>query len=142
MNLPDKDITTVHRSDGSGTNFIFTSYLADVSPDFKSKVGAGKSVEWPGKNSVGAKGNPGVAGQVQNIDGAIGYVEFAYAAQNKIPYADMINKAGKTVKPDPAEASGPRPPALTGKTPPRVTASCSSTSRVTTAGPSSAPPIS
>ncbi len=99
-NLPDKDITTVHRSDGSGTNFIFTSYLAEVSPDFKSKVGAGKSVEWPGKNSVGAKGNPGVAGQVQNIDGSIGYVEFAYAAQNKIPYADMINKAGKTVKPD------------------------------------------
>jgi phosphate transport system substrate-binding protein len=99
-NLPDKDITVVHRSDGSGTTFIFTSYLADVSPDFKSKVGSGKSVEWPGKNSVGAKGNPGVAGQVQNVDGAIGYVEYAYAAQNKIPYASMVNKAGKTVKPD------------------------------------------
>jgi phosphate transport system substrate-binding protein len=98
--LPDKDITVVHRSDGSGTTFIFTSYLADVSPDFKSKVGLGKSVNWPGKNSVGAKGNPGVAGQVQNVDGAIGYVEYAYAAQNKIPYASMINKAGKVVKPD------------------------------------------
>ena len=85
VNLPDKDITTVHRSDGSGTNFIFTSYLAEVSPDFKSKVGVGKSVKWPGKNSVGAKGNPGVAGQVQNIDGSIGYVEYAYAVQNKIP---------------------------------------------------------
>ena len=99
VNLPDKDITVVHRSDGSGTTFIFTSYLADVSPEFKSKVGVGKEVKWPGKNSVGAKGNPGVAGQVQNIDGAIGYVEYAYAAQNKIPYADLINKAGKVVKP-------------------------------------------
>ena len=99
LNLPDKDITTVHRSDGSGTNFIFTSYLADVSPDFKSKVGVGKEVQWPGQNSVGAKGNPGVAGQVQNIDGSIGYVEYAYAVQNKIPNADMINKAGKVVKP-------------------------------------------
>jgi phosphate transport system substrate-binding protein len=97
--LPDKDIISVHRSDGSGTNFIFTSYLAAVSPEFKSKVGAGKSVNWPGKNSVGAKGNPGVAGQVQNIDGSIGYVEYAYAVQNKIPTADMLNKAGKVVKP-------------------------------------------
>jgi phosphate transport system substrate-binding protein len=99
LSLPDKDITTVHRSDGSGTNFIFTSYLAAVSPEFKSKVGSGKSVNWPGKNSIGAKGNPGVAGQVQNIDGSIGYVEYAYAAQNKIPTADMLNKAGKVVKP-------------------------------------------
>jgi phosphate transport system substrate-binding protein len=98
--LPAKDITIVHRSDGSGTTFIFSSYLSDVSPDFKSKVGAGKSLKWPGKNSVGAKGNPGVAGQVQNIDGAIGYVEYAYAFQNKIPYANLINKAGKVVKPD------------------------------------------
>jgi phosphate transport system substrate-binding protein len=99
VKLPDKDITVVHRSDGSGTTFIFTSYLAAVSPEFKSKVGVGKSVNWPAKNSVGAKGNPGVAGQVQNIDGAIGYVEYAYSAQNKIPYANMINKAGKLVKP-------------------------------------------
>jgi phosphate transport system substrate-binding protein len=97
--LPDKNITVVHRSDGSGTTFIFTSYLSTVSPDFKSKVGAGKAVKWPGKNSVGAKGNPGVAGQVQNIDGAIGYVEYAYAYQNKIPTIDMKNKAGKVVKP-------------------------------------------
>lgn len=98
--LPDKNITVVHRSDGSGTTFIFTSYLSAVSPEFKSKVGAGKAVKWPGKNSVGAKGNPGVAGQVQNIDGSIGYVEYAYAYQNKIPYCAQINKAGKVVKPD------------------------------------------
>jgi len=98
--LPDKNITVVHRSDGSGTTFIFTSYLSAVSPDFKGKVGPGKAVKWPGKNSVGAKGNPGVAGQVQNIDGAIGYVEYAYAYQNKIPTINMKNKAGKTVKPD------------------------------------------
>jgi phosphate transport system substrate-binding protein len=98
--LPDKNITVVHRSDGSGTTFIFTSYLATVSPEFKSKVGAGKAVKWPGKNSVGAKGNPGVAGQVQNIDGAIGYVEYAYALQNQIPYANLKNKAGRVVKPD------------------------------------------
>ena len=99
VDLPDKGITIVHRSDGSGTTFIFTSYLAEVSPDFKSKVGPGKAVKWPGANSVGAKGNPGVAGQVQNIDGAIGYVEYAYASQNKIPSANLINKAGKAVKP-------------------------------------------
>jgi phosphate transport system substrate-binding protein len=98
--LPDKEITVVHRADGSGTTFIFTSYLAEVSPDFKARVGAGKAVKWPGKNSVGAKGNPGVAGQVQNIDGSIGYVEFAYAFQNKIPFANLKNKAGKVVKPD------------------------------------------
>jgi len=97
--LPDKNITVVHRSDGSGTTFIFTSYLAKVSAPFKSKVGAGKAVEWPGKNSVGAKGNPGVAGQVQNIDGAIGYVEYAYAHQNKIPVIHMKNQAGKVVEP-------------------------------------------
>ncbi len=99
LNLPAKDITTVHRSDGSGTNFIFTSYLSDVSPEFKTKVGSGTSVNWPGKNSVGGKGNPGVAAQVQNVDGSIGYVEYAYAVQNKIPTADMINKAGKVMKP-------------------------------------------
>jgi phosphate transport system substrate-binding protein len=98
--LPDKAITVVHRADGSGTTFIFSSYLAEVSPEFKSKVGAGKSLQWPAANSVGAKGNPGVAGQVQNIDGAIGYVEYAYASQNKIPYANLINKSGKVVKPD------------------------------------------
>jgi len=98
--LPDKCITVVHRSDGSGTTFIFSSYLAAVSPEFKSKVGAGKALKWPAASSVGAKGNPGVAGQVQNIDGAIGYVEYAYAAQSKIPYAKMTNKAGKVVKPD------------------------------------------
>jgi len=98
--LPDKDITVIHRSDSSGTTFIYTSYLAAVSPDFKGKVGAGKAVKWPGTNSVGAKGNPGVAGQVQNIDGSIGYVEYAYALQNKIPIISLKNKAGKVVKPD------------------------------------------
>ena len=98
--LPDQNITVVHRSDGSGTTFIFTSYLAAVSPDFKSKVGPGKAVKWPGKNSVGAKGNPGVAGMVQNVNGAVGYVEYAYAHQNKIPAINMKNQAGKVVKPD------------------------------------------
>ena len=100
LNLPAKNITIIHRSDGSGTTFIFTSYLATVSADWKAKVGAGKAVKWPAPNSVGAKGNPGVAGQVQQIDGAIGYVEFAYALQNKIPSASLINKDGKIVKPD------------------------------------------
>ncbi len=100
LKLPDKDITVVHRSDGSGTTFIFTSYLSTVSPKWKEQVGTGKAVKWPAKNSVGAKGNPGVAGQVQNIDGAIGYVEFAYAHQNKIPYARLKNKAGVLVAPN------------------------------------------
>jgi phosphate transport system substrate-binding protein len=100
-NLPDKAITVVHRSDGSGTTEIFTKYLSDVSADWKNGPGAGPSVEWPvdkAGNGVGGKGNPGVAAAVQNTPYSIGYVESSYAVANKITYADMVNKAGKTVQ--------------------------------------------
>jgi phosphate transport system substrate-binding protein len=95
--LPSEAIAVVHRSDGSGTTFNFTYYLADVSADWKSKVGADASVEWP--TGIGAKGNEGVAQNVGNTKGAIGYVEYAYALQNKLTYTKMMNKAGKTVSP-------------------------------------------
>ncbi len=100
LKLPSQAITVAHRTDGSGTTFIFTSYLAAVSPEFKSKVGAGKAVKWPAENSIGGKGNEGVAGQVKAVKGAIGYVEYAYAFQNKMPYASLSNKAGKVVQAD------------------------------------------
>ena len=96
VTLPSGDIAVVHRSDGSGTTNIFTNYLSAVSPDWKSKVGAGTTVNWP--VGLGGKGNPGVAGAVQQTDGSIGYVELAYAVQNKIPYAKMKNQAGQTVE--------------------------------------------
>jgi phosphate transport system substrate-binding protein len=98
--LPSAAITVAHRTDGSGTTFIFTDYLTKVSPAWKGAVGAGKAVKWPAKNSVGGKGNAGVAGQVQNINGAIVYVEYAYAYQNKIPTIKLKNKAGKFVEPN------------------------------------------
>ncbi len=97
LNLPDLAIASIHRADGSGTTFNFTNYLSKVSPDWKSKVGEATSVEWPG--GIGAKGNDGVANNVATTKGAIGYVEFAYAEQNKLTFVDMINKAGKTVAP-------------------------------------------
>jgi phosphate transport system substrate-binding protein len=100
VKLPSQAITIAHRTDGSGTTFIFTSYLAEISPEWKAKVGAGKAVKWPAAASIGGKGNEGVAGQVKAVKGAIGYVEYAYAFQNKIPYAQLKNKAGKFVKPD------------------------------------------
>ncbi len=87
----------MHRSDGSGTTFIFTDYLSKVSADWKSKVGSNTSVEWPA--GIGAKGNEGVANNVAQTKGAIGYVEYAYAKQNKLTYTKMINKDGKTVAP-------------------------------------------
>jgi phosphate transport system substrate-binding protein len=96
VQLPDKSIIVVHRSDGSGTSFIFTSYLSAVSSDWKAKVGAGTSVKWP--VGLGGKGNEGVAGTVVQNDGAIGYVELAYAVQNKLPMASMVNAAGKTLE--------------------------------------------
>ena len=96
LTLPAKDIIVVHRSDGSGTSFIFTSYLAAVSSDWKSKVGASTSVNWP--VGLGGKGNEGVAGTVSQNDGAIGYVELAYAKQNKLAYSKMKNVAGTTVE--------------------------------------------
>ncbi len=100
VKLPAQAITVAHRTDGSGTTFIFSSYLAQVSPEFKEKVGAGKAVKWPAANSIGGKGNEGVAGQVKAVNGAIGYVEYAYAFQNKIPFATLKNQAGKFVQPD------------------------------------------
>ena len=84
-------------SDGSGTTFNFTYYLSDVSPDWKSKVGTNTAVQWPA--GIGAKGNEGVANNVAQTKGSIGYVEYAYAKQNKLTYTKMINKAGKTVSP-------------------------------------------
>jgi phosphate transport system substrate-binding protein len=95
--LPSQAIAVVHRSDGSGTTFNFTDYLSKVSPDWKSKVGSATAVEWP--IGIGAKGNEGVANNVANTKGSIGYVEYAYAKQNKLTYANMINKDGKTVSP-------------------------------------------
>jgi phosphate transport system substrate-binding protein len=97
VTLPSTPIAVVHRADGSGTTFNFTNYLAKVSPDWQSKVGEGASVDWP--VGIGAKGNDGVANNVAGTKGAIGYVEYAYAKQNKLTYADMINAAGKTVAP-------------------------------------------
>ena len=95
--LPAQAIAVVHRSDGSGTTFNFTYYLAQVSADWKSKVGAATSVEWPA--GIGAKGNEGVANNVTQTQGSIGYVELAYALQNKMIYTHMVNKDGKTVQP-------------------------------------------
>jgi phosphate transport system substrate-binding protein len=95
--LPDQAIALVHRSDGSGTTFNFTYYLSDVSADWKSKVGTNTSVQWPA--GIGAKGNEGVANNVANTKGAVGYVEYAYALQNKLTFTKMINKSGKTVSP-------------------------------------------
>ncbi|HEY7169045.1 MAG TPA: phosphate ABC transporter substrate-binding protein PstS [Candidatus Binatia bacterium] len=97
MKLPDLTIAVVHRSDGSGTTFIFTDYLSKVSSEWKTKVGSATSVNWPG--DVGGKGNEGVASSVKQIPGAIGYVELAYVNQNKMPYAVLRNKAGKFVEP-------------------------------------------
>ncbi|HET6250918.1 MAG TPA: phosphate ABC transporter substrate-binding protein PstS [Tepidisphaeraceae bacterium] len=94
--LPNLPITTVHRTDGSGTNFIFTNYLGTQSEEFNKKVGSGKSVEWP--NGEGGAFNSGVTQIVQQTNGAIGYIELAYALQNKIPFAVMKNKDGKFVK--------------------------------------------
>jgi phosphate transport system substrate-binding protein len=98
--LPSQAIVVVHRSDGSGTTFIWTDYLSKVSADWKSKVGANTSVEWPA--GIGAKGNEGVANNVQNTKGSIGYVEYAYAKQNKLTTISMVNKDGKAVEPNSA----------------------------------------
>jgi phosphate transport system substrate-binding protein len=97
VKLPSTDIVVVHRSDGSGTTFIWTDYLSKVSADWKSKVGSNTAVEWP--VGLGAKGNEGVANNVQQTKGSIGYVEYAYAKQNKLSHTNMINKDGKTVEP-------------------------------------------
>ncbi len=98
VKLPSTAIVVVHRSDGSGTTFNFAYYLADVSADWKSKVGFNTSVEWP--VGIGAKGNEGVANNVSNTKGSIGYVEYAYAKQNNLTFTKMVNKDGKTVDPE------------------------------------------
>src|SRR5664279_3417533 len=97
VNLPDQDIVVVHRSDGSGTSYIFTDYLSNVSSDWKAKVGKNTSVNWP--TGLGGKGNAGVTGQIKQSPGAIGYVELAYAKQNSLPYADMKNSSGVYITP-------------------------------------------
>ncbi len=98
LKLPAQAIAPVYRSDGSGTTFLFTDYLAKVNPAFKAKVGAATSVKWP--VGIGGKGNEGVAATTSQAKGAIGYVEFAYAKVNKMSHARMINAAGKTVQPE------------------------------------------
>lgn len=97
LELPDKEITVCHRADGSGTTFIFTTYLSKVSEEWKKKIGKGKAVKWP--TGVGGKGNPGVAELVKRLDGAIGYVEFAYALENNLKYAKLQNREGYFVEP-------------------------------------------
>jgi phosphate transport system substrate-binding protein len=99
VDLPDEDIIVAHRSDGSGTTSIFTTYLSDVSSDWADLVGAGKEVEWPAPNSVGGEKNDGVAAQIQQNPGAIGYIELSYAITNDIPVADMVNADGNAITP-------------------------------------------
>jgi phosphate transport system substrate-binding protein len=99
VKLPATDIVVVHRSDGSGTSFIFTDYLSSISPVWLDSVGKGTSVKWPAGVGLGAKGNEGVAGQVKQLPGAIGYVELIYANQNKLPFADLKNAAGNFIAP-------------------------------------------
>jgi phosphate transport system substrate-binding protein len=96
INFPDKDIVVAHRSDGSGTTFIWTDYLSKASPEWKTSVGADTSVKWP--VGLGAKGNEGVSGLIRQMPGSIGYVELIYAVQNKIPYGSVRNSAGNFVK--------------------------------------------
>jgi phosphate transport system substrate-binding protein len=97
LTLPGTAIAPVYRSDGSGTNFLFSDYLSKSSPRFKESIGANTSVQWP--VGIGAKGNEGVANMTTQTDGAIGYVEYAYAKQNKMAYANLFNHAGKTAAP-------------------------------------------
>jgi phosphate transport system substrate-binding protein len=97
VTLPNIDLVIVHRSDGSGTSYIFTDFLSSVSPDWEKQVGRNTSVKWP--TGLGAKGNEGVAGQVKQLPGTIGYVELAYAHQNKLPVAEIKNNAGNFIAP-------------------------------------------
>jgi phosphate transport system substrate-binding protein len=114
VNFPDKEIIVVHRSDGSGTTFIWTDYFSKVSPEWKSQVGSDTSVKWP--IGLGQKGNEGVAGSIRQLSGAIGYVELIYAVQNNIPYGSVRNSSGAFVKASlesvtAAAASAPKMPA-------------------------------
>jgi phosphate transport system substrate-binding protein len=103
VTLPNRDILVVHRSDGSGTSFIFTDYLSKVSPEWKTKVGAANSVSWPA--GLGGKGNEGVTQQVKQAEGAIGYVELIYAISNQLGYAEVKNSSGHFVEPSLASVS-------------------------------------
>jgi len=114
INFPDKEIIVVHRSDGSGTTFIWTDYLSKISPEWKSQVGSDTSVKWP--IGMGGKGNEGVAGLIRQLSGSIGYVELIYAVQNNIPYGSVRNASGSFVKASldgvtAAAASAPKMPA-------------------------------
>jgi len=114
VNLPDRDIIVVHRSDGSGTTYIWTDYLSKISPEWQSQVGKGTSVKWP--IGLGGKGNEGVAGSIRQLQGSIGYVELIYAVQNNINYGSVKNTAGNFVKASldsvtAAAASAPKMPA-------------------------------
>lgn len=114
VNLPDRDIIVVHRSDGSGTTYIWTDYLSKISPEWQSQVGTGTSVKWP--IGLGGKGNEGVAGSIRQLQGSIGYVELIYAVQNNINYGSVKNTAGNFVKASlesvtAAAASAPKMPA-------------------------------
>lgn len=100
LKLPDANITTVYRSDGSGTTSIFTTYLSEASATWKSSLGANTAIDWP--TGQGGKGNEGVAATVKQVSNSIGYLEYAYVKQNKLPFAQMQNKAGKFVSPDAA----------------------------------------
>ncbi len=103
VNLPDKNITVIHRSDGSGTTAVLTQHLSDVNPDWKSGPGAGKTVSWP--TGIGAKGNEGVTAQIKQTDGSIGYVEYGYAKNQGLSMATLENKSGKYIEPSDDAAS-------------------------------------
>ena len=103
VNLPDKGITVIHRADGSGTTGVFTKHLSAISPEWKEKVGAGKTVEWP--TGVGGKGNEGVTAQIKQTEGSIGYIEYGYAKNNNVPFAALQNKDGEFVVPTDESAS-------------------------------------
>jgi phosphate transport system substrate-binding protein len=114
MNFPDQEIIVVHRSDGSGTSFIWTDYLSKISSEWKSQVGSGTSVKWP--KGLGGKGNEGVAGSIRQLKGSIGYVELIYAVQNNITYGSVKNSSGSFLKASldgvtAAAASAPKMPA-------------------------------
>ncbi|HHP7232449.1 MAG TPA: phosphate ABC transporter substrate-binding protein PstS, partial [Xenococcaceae cyanobacterium] len=98
LDLPDSEITVVHRSDGSGTTGVFTQHLSAISPEWEQQVGSGKTVEWP--TGIGAKGNEGVTAQILQTEGAIGYIEYGYAKQQGIPVATLENQAGNYVAPN------------------------------------------
>ena len=106
LDLPDLPITFVHRSDGSGTTGVFTKHLSAISPDFSAQIGEGKTVEWPKTGSfIGAKGNEGITAQIQQTEGAMGYIEYGYAKQNSIPVAALENASGNFIMPSDETAS-------------------------------------